>query len=274
MFGALVSSNGKTANIKNLKTEKVLTSGDSDKISIYAAIAYLSRDSVIDNVTVSGGLTKGSFDMVASFIAACDGGKTEIKNSENQLNMELKAGVAGGFIGIVYDSEILIQDCKNAGTIYSDQNGDIGGAIGRTDSSTTFANKKTIKVIDFVNEGSMSGNNCGGVIALPNSTQSGNFEFFGCRNEGSLFATTRAGGVFAMNNVRTEDGKHANNSRWQNIAIVGCTNNGDVNADKEDGGGLVGSINSDQCNVNVQDCVNFAITIKGGDAAGGLFGEV
>ena len=216
-FGGLVGSNGKTLTINNSYNNGAVT-GDTQTVS---SGMYLGGLVGINNktLTINNSYNEGQVINTASSseyglsnggIIGGALGATVIRNTYNEGNVTGSA-MAGGIVGIINSSSVIIDRVYNTGTIYSnltstgDYNATSGGLIGYTWKADT-------KIINSTNSGSVTGLvHSGGIIGGTGGNNVDDVKVINSYNTGALTALNGfSNGIISITD-NTINSSHLNN---------------------------------------------------------------
>ena len=278
-------SHSGTCNMYNITSEVETITGNTAPSQNLSAIGLTAKDSVIENVKITGNMTLTSaatqFVWIGGLVAQADG-NTTIRNVVRTgdiifdgCTVNLTTYALGGLVGAL-GKNAKMENCYNTGDIVLKNGAKItngkyvGGIAAFCDSGASFTN--------CVNTGDVpTGDNAGGVLGYAN----GAVTMTNCANSGAVSGTTVGGVVaYVSSTANVENcynsGKITGTSFAGGVAgrVVGAAtltslvNEGDVTCNGSFAGGVTAYA---QAAVTMTGCVNNA-NLTGGKRLGGILG--
>ena len=287
-----------TGTVKNLKFENVSVESTSDTlVRVGTACAILGANGLLQKVEVLSGSVRGVFADIGGIVGIING-KGVVEGCKNYASVTATAttadtGTTGGIVGHVSNTDGLVRDCENRGTVQGVYR--VGGVIGSVNMNGTRAFN------NLVNYASVTGSAdyVGGVIGL--WTAGGNLEIEAAmRNEGAVTGVNYVGGVFGRlyntlgansnytmklrnyTNSGTIYGEHcvggvfgwlkADNTYGYSITmqVSEMKNTGNVTAKTDEAGGIAGYVFAENTNSTFSGVSSGVITAE--TEVGGIVG--
>ena len=259
-----------TGTVKNLKFENVNIESTSDTLAhVGTACAVLGANGLLQKVEVLSGNVKGVFADIGGIVGIVNG-KGTIEGCKNYASVTATAttadtGTTGGIVGHVSNTDGLVRDCENVGTVQGVYR--VGGVIGSVNMSGTRAFN------NLVNRAAVTGSAdyIGGVIGLWSA--GGNLVIEAAmRNEGAVTGVNYVGGVFG----RLYNTLGANNN--YTMKLRNYTNSGTIYGE-HCVGGVFGWLKADNTygysiTMQVSEMKNTGNVTAKTDEAGGIAGYV
>ena len=232
--------------IKNLKMANVnITSTASQRAAAFVARA---NNVVVDNCHVLSGTISGNKQIAG--VVAFSMGELLIQNCSNAATINGQGDSIGGIIGATYNDvpTKIIQNCINTGSVNNTKSSTTGtgGILG----SNTGNSSNILKIIDCVNEGTISGiSYVGGIVGIGRAALLSDSVISNCINKGNVTGTgtTAWGGVAGFSRFNIVDcaclysvtikGKAASS-----LSAVGCTISGGGGASSNSSGYITGGV--------------------------------
>ncbi len=244
-IAGMVWSGGKVINCRNY------TNHESVRTYLGGIAYYVDQDGVVENCYNYGNLTT-TLGTAAGIAASCNGTVRRCVNYGSVTS----PSTLGGIVSIL-DGNGLVEGCVNYGELIPDtlkMSATIGGIV----ASSLYTEGTTNVIKDCSNYGKISAKgNVGGIVG---KAQPG-IVIDGCANYGKITGLasdsySMGGGIAGNIETRAKSTNRINR----------CFNAGDIDADFDYVGGIVGSLNAE-----LADCYNIA-NVNGKSNVGGIAG--
>lgn len=244
-IAGMVWSGGKVSNCRNY------TNHESVRTYLGGVVYYVDQDGVVEGCYNYGNLTS-TLGTAAGIAASCNG---TVRNCVNYGSVTCPSTLSG--IVAMLDGNGLVENCVNYGDMIPDtlkMSASIGGIV----ASSLYTEGTTNVIKGCSNYGNLTAKgNVGGIVG---KAQPG-IVIEGCANYGKITGLasesySMGGGI--AGNIETR----ANSTN----RISRCLNAGDIDADFDYVGGIVGSLNAE-----LSDCHNIA-SVSGKSRVGGIAG--